>query len=469
MAQPRLTGLSVLLVEDEALLLRQTQAYLARLGAEVTAVASREQAEKALGAVDFDVALIDVNLPDGRGTDLLLRKTIPAAVATLIMTAGGGVAGAVEAMRLGAVDYLVKPFDLEELPVRIQRALQTQHRRRAEEFRQNKSEGRAGVPELFFGRSLAAVEQQLKKVVEADQRCEGTPAPVLFEGETGSGKTAFARWLHRRGPRGDGPLIEVNCSALPEALAESELFGHERGSFTDASSTRIGLMEAADGGTLFLDELPSLSPGLQAKVLSAIEDQVIRRVGSNRMKPVDVRIIAATNVDLQRLVAAGRFREDLLHRLDLFHVRIPALRDRGQDIIELAERLVERIGIRYGRKGRPIPPEGRERLLAYPWPGNVRELSHEIERALVFEPADKPLVFDALARQIETTRAGGRGWLAADFVFPETGFSLEAAIDELVARALRQSRGNVSGAARLLGVNRDYVRYRIKSGQKPQP
>jgi DNA-binding NtrC family response regulator len=466
MAKKRLTGLRILLVEDEALLRRRFTAFLEGQGAEVTAVALLREAEKALVTPDCDVVLLDVNLPDGLGTDLLKRKKIPGAVPVLVMTAGGGVAGAVEAMRLGAADYLVKPFDVEELPVRIERVRKAQYQHRAEEFRQSKGTGRANEAELFFGRSLATVELQLKKIVDADHRREGNLSPVLIEGETGAGKTVFARWLHRNGPRSGGPLIEVNCSALPEALAESELFGHERGAFTDAAATRIGLMEAAEGGTLFLDELPSLSPALQAKVLTAIEDHVIRRVGSNRMKPVDVRIIAATNADLRKLVAAGRFREDLLHRLDLFRVQIPPLRDRGEDIIGLAELLTEKIGRQYGLKVRTIPAEGRRRLRAHPWPGNVRELAHEIERALVFGTAENSLEFSALSRGAEGASVGG-GWLQPNFVFPETGFSLEEAIDALVAQALRQSGGNASSAARLLGVTRDYVRYRIKSAEKP--
>jgi len=220
-------------------------------------------------------------------------------------------------------------------------------------------------------------------------------------------------------------------------------------------------MEAADGGTLFLDELPSLSPPLQAKILMVIDDHTIRRVGANKTKQVDVRIVAATNSDLRALVAAGRFREDLLHRLDLFRVRMPPLRERGDDIEALAATLVARIGRRYGLPAHAIPPEGQARLRAHPWPGNVRELAHEIERALVFEGEDG-LRFAALARSAapDATRAA---WLDPRFILPETGFSLEAALDELIQRALRQTDGNVSAAARLLGVTRDYVRYRLKN------
>lgn len=467
MAKQRLAGVRILLVEDEPLLRRRFSAFLDGQGAEVTAVTSRHEAENALKELDFDVALLDVNLPDGRGTDLLRGGKIQGAIATLVMTAEGGVSGAVEAIRLGAADYLVKPFDVEELPVRIERARKAQHGRRAEEFRRSENAVSPKEAELYFGPSLRGVEQQLRKIIEADSRREGQLPPVLIEGETGTGKTTFARWLHRNGPRSDGPLIEVNCPALPEALAESELFGHERGAFTDAGATRIGLMEAAEGGTLFLDELPSLSPALQAKVLTAIEDRVVRRVGSNRAKPVDVRIIAATNADLRKLVGEGRFREDLLQRLDLFRVRIPPLRERGEDLLELADRLAVRIGRQYGRKVAKIPAEGRRRLLAHRWPGNVRELAHEIERALVFDEGGAGLSFGGLAHAGED--GGVRvPWLNSQFVLPESGFSIEEVIDEFVSRALRQSDGNVSAAARLLGVSRDYVRYRLKSDAPPE-
>jgi len=457
----RLNGLSILIVEDEPLLRKRFTARLEHEGAETTAVGTLREAGNALAGLDFDVVLLDVNLPDGKGTDLLRLQKLGPSTSALVMTAAGGVEGAVEAMRLGAADYLSKPFDADELPVRILRARRSQQAKRAEEFRR---EGPGVRPDeaFFFGRSLAAVEEQLGKIIAADERRQTSLPPVLIEGETGTGKTTIARWLHAHGPRANGPLIEVNCSALPESLAESELFGHERGAFTDARSARIGLMEAADGGTLFLDELPSLSLALQAKLLTAIDDHRIRRVGANTAKEVDVRIVAATNADLRRLVAEGRFREDLLHRLDLFRVRIPPLRERGDDIVRLAEVMIARIAPRYGIAAEPIPAEGRARLRAHAWPGNVREMAHEIERALVFEGAEG-LRFGSL-----TPRAGpesgpdGPGWLKRDFVFPEQGFSLEAAINALIQRALTQSGGNVSAAARLLGVTRDYVRYRTK-------
>ncbi len=477
MSSVPLSGLSILVVEDEVLLRKRYAGHLESEGAEVTAVGSLREATEAVAALDFDVAVLDVNLPDGKGTDLLRSGKLGPSTSVLVMTAQGGVAGAVEAMRLGAADYLTKPFDLPDLTVRVLGARRAKNARRAEEFRREGAGAGTEAPAaaspaspatgdgFFFGRSLAAIEEQLRKIIAADQRLQNGLPPVLIEGETGTGKTTIARWLHARGPRANGPLIEVNCSALPEALAESELFGHERGAFTDARAARIGLMEAADGGTLFLDELPSLSLPLQAKLLTAIEDRAVRRVGANKAKQVDVRIIAATNADLRELAAEGKFREDLLHRLDLFRVRIPPLRERGDDILALAEVLVARIARRYGLPVRAIPPEGKRRLKAHAWPGNVRQLAHEIERAMVFEGATA-LEFAALS-----ARGGpeANAALRDDFVFPESGFSLEATIDDLIRRALAQTSGNVTAAARLLGVTRDYVRYHLKDSDALPP
>src|SRR5688572_13932660 len=430
MSKSPLAGLSVLLLEDELLLRKRLTGFLEKEGAEVTAVTTVAAARQAIASMSFEAALIDVNLPDGRGTDLLRDKLFPPTTNVIVMTAEGGITGAIEALRAGAADYLVKPFDPEELPVRLAHARRSRQAKRADEFRRGQEN------ELVFGASLAGVRDQLAKITAADRRLSGYLPPVLIEGETGTGKTAIARWIHRNGPRADEPLVELNCSALPDALAEAELFGHERGAFTDAKAARIGLMEAADGGTLFLDELPSLAMGLQAKLLTAIEDHMLRRVGASRPIPVDARIIAATNTDLMALVMAGNFREDLLHRLDLFRVRLPPLRERGNDIVVLAEELLARTSRRYGQKLQTIPPEGRSRLLAHRWPGNVRELAHEIERAVVFG-GERGLTFSHLAASSDAG-SGDPKWFRSDFVFPESGFSMETAIDELVLHAVKQ-------------------------------
>jgi DNA-binding NtrC family response regulator len=468
MSSDPLAGLNVFVLEDEPLWRRHVVSGLERLGAEVTAVDRVAAAREILAKDNFDFALIDVNLPDGLGPDLLRDRVFPSHTGVVVMTSEGGIRGAVEAMRLGALDYLPKPFEPDALALTLRRARLARAAGRVEEQR------RSGSPRLFFGPALAGVEAQVRKILAADQRMLTALPPVLIQGETGTGKTTVARWLHNEGPRASAPLVEANCSAIPDSLAESELFGHEKGAFTDARSTRIGLFEAAHGGTLFLDELTSLSLGIQAKLLTTLEDRRIRRVGGNRWIPVDVRVVTAANRDLRAMVAAGTFREDLLHRLDLFRVHLPPLRERAADLLPLAETLLGQVAERHRLPRRPLSETGRRRLLGYAWPGNVRELMHELERALVFEegPAldlESLLGAGAGGANVPTAPASdslpdgtaNTDWWNAGFRFPESGFSLEDAILRLIREALAQSDGNVSAAARRLGVSRDYLRYRL--------
>ncbi|MCC6232413.1 MAG: sigma-54-dependent Fis family transcriptional regulator [Verrucomicrobiales bacterium] len=491
MTEAPLTGTTVLVLEDDALLRRQLVAFIEQAGADVVAAGDLGAARRALESMSFDLALTDVNLPDGLGTDLLRESVFPPGTGVVVMTGEGDVKRAVDAMRWGAADYLTKPFEVGELTLVFARVRRERQARRVEEHRREDQSPRED--EFVFGSALAALRAQLDRILTADTRMVTQLAPVLIHGETGTGKTTIARWLHVHGPRSEKPMVEVNCSALPETLAESELFGHERGAFTDARTARMGLFEAAHGGTLFLDELASLSMPLQAKVLTAIEDGRIRRVGGNRPIAVDVRVIAASNRDLREAVRAGEFREDLLHRLDLFRLGIPPLRERRSDIVPLARALMLRACRRHRLAPREVSEDGCRRLEAYAWPGNVRELAHELERALVFE--DGPLTFahlhlsipEADAERGRTAGAGGDSvggagevtagdWFNATYRFPESGFSLDAAVDRLVLRAVDQARGNVSAAARLLGVTRDVVRYRLEGrvgiragGRSPTP
>lgn len=462
-----LTGLSILLVEDDPLLRRQIAATLEKLEADVTAAADLRAAREFARNLDFDFALLDLNLPDGFSLELLREKVFPPNTGVVIMTANSNVPSAVEAMKLGALDYLVKPFNPAELPLVIARARRARQSVRREEHQREET----GAAQFFFGDALAELRGQLDKILLADQRVQGTPAPVLIQGETGTGKTTIARWIHQQGPRAAQPLVEVNCSALPETLAESELFGHERGAFTDAKTARMGLFEAASGGTLFLDELPSLSLAVQAKVLTALEDHKIRRVGGNKLIAVDVRLLAATSQDLKPLVASRQFREDLYHRLDLFRLRLPPLRERGEDMVRLAGTLLQGLCKRHRAGLRTLSPQGRARLLAYPWPGNVRELAHELERAIVFEEGEW--------LHLQQLRVEGEGtvppaptagdWFNEQFVIPAEGFSIEDAMMRLIRHALKQTGDNLSAAARLLGVPRDYLRYRLERKQQDEP
>jgi DNA-binding NtrC family response regulator len=466
MSATDLKTVSILIVEDESLLRRQLAANLERFGADVTSADSVATTRQRLSDGHFDFVLLDVNLPDGLGTDLLREKAFPPATAVIVMTVNGGVANAVEAMRLGAADYLVKPFDLGELPLVIARAQRTRKTERVDEQQRDNTAKAARV--FFFGGALAQVEAQLQKILDADARMETQLPPVLIQGETGTGKTTIARWLHQRGPRAAQPFVEVNCSAVAESLAESELFGHERGAFTDARTARIGLFEAASGGTLFLDELPSLSPVLQAKVLKVIEDNCLRRVGGTRELQTDTRVIAATNEDIRELVAAGKFREDLFHRLDLYRIQIPPLRARGGDVVRLAELLLEGLCRRHRVPGKRLTAAGRQRLTAYQWPGNVRELAHELERAIVFEGGAE-LNLEQLQTPIDPNKpVAHTEWLNPNFRFPPEGFVLDDAVAALIGRALQQTTDNVSAAARLLGVSRDFLRYRLGGGKGKQ-
>ena len=452
---------AVLVVEDDPRLRKRMTSLLLQDEAQVTAAATVAEARAAAREGDFDLVLLDINLPDGNGLDLLREGVFPESTSVVVMTADGGFDSAVQAMRHGAADYLVKPFDAFEIPLVYARCRERKEARRRREHERLP----AGGADADFLKSpgLRSVEERLERILEMDRRLEEGLPPVLIVGETGTGKSSLARRLHDLGPRADKPIVQLNCAALPETLIESELFGHERGAFTDAREARIGLFEAADGGTLFLDEISGLPPSAQAKMLTALERRVIRRVGGTREIGVDVRVVGASLVDLEGAAAAGRFRADLYHRLHVLEIRIPPLRERRDDILPLAEHLLRRLKRRYGRQDARISPRGAQRLRAYDWPGNVRELAHELERSLILTQGE-PLDFPALVSRSAAPPAGGDDWLVPAWRLPEQGFSLEDAERRLIRLALEQTGGNVSAAARRLGVNRDYIRYRLRKG-----
>jgi DNA-binding NtrC family response regulator len=450
-----LPGCEILLLEDDAPFRKRLAAYLRQLGAEVCEAGRLDEARRQLRDLRFEYALVDFHLPDGDVLGLLREGAFSENTGIVVMTAFGGVKQAVEAMRLGAGDYLSKPFEPEELPLAFVRCRSQRLAARRSEHR--RAEAGADADQIFFGQSLRDVQSQLDTIVSAERRLERRLPPVLIEGETGTGKSVLARWLHRHGPRSSEPFVNLNCAALPDTLAEAELFGHERGAFTDAKVARVGLFEAADGGTLFLDEIGSLAPATQAKVLTAIEEGTIRRLGGTREITIDARLITASNRNLEDLVAQGAFREDLYHRLNLLRITLPPLRERGTDILPLARHLLAKIAGRHRLKPPTVTAEGEARLLAHAWRGNVRELAHEIERALIFGGAG-PLDFAALGGAVAPKAAA---WRNPAWRLPDSGFSLNEAVDQMIAEAMRESGDNVSAAARRLGVTRDFVRYRL--------
>jgi two-component system response regulator AtoC len=458
-------GSDVLLLEDDATLRKRLAAHLRSAGAEVREAVNVDHARKLLREHTFDFALIDLHLPDGEGIDLLRENLFSETTGVVVMTAYGNIAKAVEAMRLGAGDYLSKPFDPQELSVAFARCRATREAAR----RDAHVAGDSGRDPLFFGESLRPVRAALDTILATERRLTHRLPPVLIEGETGTGKSVLARWLHAQGPRRELPLVSVNCAALPETLLEAELFGHERGAFTDAKTARIGLFEAADGGTLFLDEIAALTPAAQAKVLVAVEEGKIRRLGGTRELTVDVRLIAASNRPLATLVEQKAFRDDLYHRLNLLRLTLPPLRERRPDLLALARHLLAQISARHRLPAPSFSSEGEARLLAHEWRGNIRELGHELERALIFGDGT-PLAFAHLGPAALSTSAPG--WRNPAWRLPESGFVLDNVVAELIAEALRETNQNVSAAARRLGVSREFLRYRLeepKTGPSEPP
>ncbi len=452
-------GCEILLLEDDTPFRKRLAAYLRNRGADVTEAGRLSEARRLLETIRFEFAVVDLHLPDGSVLELLRENVFSENTRIVVMTAFGGIKEAVEAMRLGAGDYLSKPFEPEELAVAFHRARQLHRLTRRDEHHAAKLRGSSD--RFFFGHTLAGLRSQLDTILATERRLQRRLPAVLIEGETGTGKSLLARWMHEQGPRHEQPFIAVNCAALPDTLAESELFGHERGAFTDAKQARIGLFEAADGGTLFLDEIGTLTAATQAKILTALDDGTIRRLGGTREIQVDVRLITATNRPLAELVQAGAFREDLHHRLTLLRLTLPALRERGTDLIPLASHLLNHIAQRHRLKGLSIDAGGEARLLAHRWPGNVRELAHEIERAVIFCDGKK-LDFTTLGPAPSHSPGS---WRNPAWRMPREGFSLDTTVDELIAEALRENGNNVSAAARQLGVTRDFIRYRLSGGK----
>ncbi len=457
-----ITGKEVLLLEDDLLLGKRIEAFLSGLGMEVTRVESCAEAQTALKEIFFDFALFDLNLPDGDSLTLLRAGSIPDNTLCILMTGEGGVKSAVESIRLGAADYLSKPFDVEELPLVFNQAQANLKNKRLVEHVTKDSKDRA--EHLFFEGSFSTDLEQLEKILSADNRLQKSLPPLLIDGPTGAGKSTYARWVHANGPRSDAPFVAVNCSAIAENLVESELFGHEKGAFTDAKDSRIGLFEAADGGTLFLDEVASLSLSAQAKLLLAIECQKIRRVGGNKDIAIDARIIAAANCDLRKMIIEGKFREDLFHRLDLLRISIPPLSQRSKDLPSLADHFLVTLSQKYHLPKPNLDSASIKYLQNHSWPGNSRELLHELERSIVLhEPGNQLRLSSVDSKSLgQQNSSSGSDWLNENFCFPEEGFDLEKEILRLIQLGIDQSEGNVSAAARLLGVPRDYLRYRLK-------
>ena len=442
----------ILIADDQRDVLEALKLLLKAEGYDVETATSPRGVLTALDARDFDALLIDMNYTrdttsGAEGFDLLARlQTLDRAPPVVVMTAWGSVDGAVEAMRRGARDYIEKPWDNRRLLATLR--TQVELGRALRKSRQLELENRAlrkeGFPELI------AESPAMQPVLRLMERVGPSDANVLVLGEHGAGKEVVARWLHAASARADRPLIAINVGGIPDGLFESELFGHVKGAFTDAKADRIGRFELADGGTLFLDEIANLPPAQQAKLLRVLETGEVERVGSSRARSVDARLISATNADPHAEVRAGRFREDLLFRLNTVAIRIPPLRDRREDVPLLASHFLRRYAQRYRKPAQSFAPDAMEALLRHAWPGNVRELDHAVERAVLMAEGDSIQARD-LALGAPTDGAAALEQM-----------SLEEVEQVLVRKALARAGGNVSEAAKALGLSRSALYRRLK-------
>jgi two-component system, NtrC family, response regulator AtoC len=439
----------VLILEDDDLLRQVTAERLEREGYSVVAAANLAEARAFLEKQTPDLAILDIKLPDGEGTELLEELTRSGDTVCVMMSAHATVQSAVGALRAGAVDYMEKPFSFDRLSATIQGALErTRLRREVRALRE-----RTGVGEDVVGSSAAMEEvfELVRRVAPADS------TTVLLEGETGTGKGLLARAIHQASARADGPFINVTCSALAESVMESELFGHEKGAFTDARTMKRGLVELAEGGTLFLDEIGEIGARLQGKLLRFIEEKRFRRVGGTKDLGVDARLVAATNRDLEKEVEAGTFREDLYYRLRVFPIRLPPLRERRSDIPALVKTFIDKFNRQFGKKITQVSPEAMEVLKQYPWPGNVRELRNMIERTVLLADGS------VLTPDMLPARVTGRMPASEPAVnLGAEGLDFEALEQSLLEAALRRAEGNRTEAGRLLGMSRHQVRNRLK-------
>jgi two-component system, NtrC family, response regulator AtoC len=462
----------IMIVDDERLVRWSLRQKCEEWGYRVVEADSGGPALKLAQHESPDLVLLDVRMPDLTGIEVLdqLKKSGDAR-AVIMITADPQLDDVKAALKLGAYDFVGKPVDFDELHVTIKNALEATNLR--SEVQTLRGEVRRGAGYS----NVVSVSPKMTELMNFVRKVAASEAiTILIQGESGTGKDLIAKAIHYESSRQEKPFVAINCSAIPETLMEAELFGHEKGAFTDAKQMKKGLFEAADGGTLFLDEIGELSPLLQAKLLRVLEDQVIRRVGGIKDMQVDVRVIAASNRDLEKAVRENQFRQDLYYRLAIIAIFIPPLRDRREDIMPLVEFFIDRYNRRFKKAVRGISDETRRLILSHNWPGNVRELKNTIERGMILEDEAllRPLylpfsVGESGGRTVfeRTSPADGgqalpNGRTLPRLYIPEGGTSLEEVEHTMVELAMRQSNGNQTHAAKLLDISRDALRYKLK-------
>lgn len=446
----------LLVVDDEQSLLEFLHLLFEEEGYDVTRADSVGSAREKIVNQTFDLVLSDILMPDGNGLDLLKEiKERQPHTAVIMMTAYTSTKSAIEAMKLGAFNYISKPFDVDELKVVVSGALEKTGLEAENVYLRRELEQRYQFSNIV-GRS-----QAMKDVFSLIERVAKTHSTVLVRGESGTGKELIARAIHFGGARSKNRFLSINCGALPENLLESELFGHEKGSFTGAINEKKGLFQEANGGTLFLDEIGEMTTAMQVKLLRALQEKKVRRVGGTEEEPVDVRIIAATNRDLAELIETEKFREDLYYRINVIPINIPPLRQRRGDIPLLVDHFVRKYSSEMGLDPRPLTPEAIHLLEVYDWPGNVRELENTIERALALATSENLTIQDLPAHFL-----ANRGAAQDAVTLPEGGLDLEAHLDDirsqLMGQALERTNGVQTQAAELLAMSFRSFRYYAK-------
>jgi DNA-binding NtrC family response regulator len=441
---------TILIVEDEAKMRRLLELNLSEEGWSTFSAGDAEEGLKILGREAIDLILTDFKLPGMNGLEFLqsIRK-VNTEAPVILMTAYGSVETAVEAMRNGASNYVLKPFSLEEIKLVVRKEL---------DVRQILSENRTLREELgkrYDYPNIVAKSARMQEVLAAVERVAPTNSTVLIGGESGVGKELIARAIHQHSKRASGPFIKINCTAIPENLLESELFGYEKGAFTGATNSKPGKFELADKGTLFLDEIGDVPTATQAKLLRVLQEREFERLGGTRTIKVDVRMIAATNRDLRAALEQGTFREDLYYRLNVVPIDVPPLREHKEDIPGLVEHFLEQYSAQNGKQLRGVAPLAMQTLMSFHWPGNVRELQNIIERAVTFARNDKIEAGDIQLDSAPSKTNSGSP------VFLPVGMTLDSWEDEMIREALRRANGNKSQAARLLGLTRNALRYRL--------
>ena len=443
----------ILVVDDEPSLRELLDIMLRKEGFAVTVAATRALAVDALTKAPVDLVITDLRLPDGDGLDILrqVKSTSPETV-VIVMTAFSSTQSAVTALKLGAHDYIIKPFDVDELRIVIRKALEQQQLQSENLLLKADFRARYGLGKLV------GVSPRMVAVMEMLRSIAPTGSSVLITGESGTGKELVARAVHALSSRRDAPFVSINCAALPETLLESELFGHVKGAFTDAYQHKKGLFEVAHRGTLFLDEISEMATAMQVKLLRALQERRIRRVGGTDEISVDVRLIAATNRPVEALVSEGRLRQDLFYRINVIHVHLPPLRERGEDIPVLARHFLERYGKEMGKSVRDLAPRALELLEQHSWPGNVRELENVIERAVALETTGlvQP---ERLPPSLTSPAATPVPALVPGFRLDDHLFQAEGA---LACQALAAAGGSRTLAGRALGISARSMRYLVK-------